>query len=188
MTHPLEIIPARKQLFIVLLAASLALSIIMGVVGDKLNTPAAPNGIVSFELAGSTQKARTILDSWDAQVRVYAGFIQGLDFLYLCVYSTTIALGCLLAGEVIYSRHWPLAGLSKPLAWGLWLAAAFDAIENVALVILLFGSIQAPWPQVAVACAVLKFGLLILGLVYLLYGLVLNLLPKANKSLVINKK
>lgn len=177
MNHPLASLPGRTRLFQVLLVLTLLISIVMGIAGQPLNTPAAPNGIVSFELAGSAAKAQAILDSWDELTRTRAGFIQGLDFLYLCVYSTTVGLGCLLASGVLKSRNWPLAGLGSPLAWGLWLAALFDVVENAALVILLLGPVQSPWPQIAWGCAILKFGLLFIGLVYVFYGLAVRMVP-----------
>ena len=180
MTHPLESIPNRNRLFQSLLVFTLLLSIVMSFSGKPLNTPVAPAGIVSFELAGSVAKAQAILDAWDATAQVHAGFIQGLDFLYLCIYSTTIALGCLLAAGVLRSRGWPGAALGTPLAWGLWLAALLDAIENFALVVLLFGTLQAPWPQVAWGCAILKFSLIFLGLVYVFYALAARIVPASK--------
>jgi hypothetical protein len=112
----------------------------------------------------------------------YAAFLQGLDFLFLAVYSTTLSLGCLWARRVIVERGWPLAFLGVPLAWGQWLAAACDAIENVALAALLFGGPASPWPQAAWACAAVKFALIFLGLVYVFYGLAVRLAAPAGLS------
>lgn len=177
MAHPLDSITSRRRVFLILLACTLILTVVLNVSGKPLSTSAAPGGIVSFELAGSVSKAQEMLNSWDTGARVRAGFVQGLDFLYLCVYSTTIALGCLLAAEVLNSRGWPGATLGSPLAWGLWLAAGLDALENIALVLLLFGWMSTPWPQIAWGCALLKFGLIFLGLVYVFYALAVRLVP-----------
>jgi hypothetical protein len=153
----------------------LVLMAVMGVLGLPLNTGAAPQGIFSFEFAGTVEKATEILASWKAQeVLPYAAFIQGLDFLFLVVYSTTLALGCVWAKRVICERGWPLVSPGVPLAWGQWLAAGFDAVENVALGALLFGRPAAPWPQVAWGCAAVKFTLIFLGAVYLFYGLAVS--------------
>jgi hypothetical protein len=57
-----------------------------------------------------------------------------------------------------------------PLAWGQWLAAIFDAVENLALTILLFGTLAMPWPQIARLYALLKFGLIFFGILYAFYG------------------
>ena len=73
-------------------------------------------------------------------------------------------------GRALTSRGWPLAGEGAALAWGQWLAAWFDAVENIALIAMLFGAVVSPWPQVAYWCAVIKFALVFLGLVYAFYG------------------
>jgi hypothetical protein len=184
MAHPLENLPSRKRLFLVLLALTILLSIVMGILGTPLNTQAASNGIVSFEFAGTPTRAQAILESWNMQAMTRAGFIQGLDFLYLCIYSTTIGLGCLMAGKILQSRRWPLAGLAASLAWALWLAAAFDAVENIALGLLLMGTVKSPWPQISWVCAAIKFGLLFSGLVYTFYGLASRLAPQDSSYAV----
>lgn len=176
MRHPLEEVAnsRKKTLFFSLLAFTLAIMLVMNSVGSVLNTVEAPYGIVSFELAGSPQKANVILDSWDTPAQLRAAFIQGLDFLYLILYSTTIALACLWAGETLARAGWPLASVGRPLAWGLWLAALCDAVENIALVIVLFGRNQSPLPEIAAICALVKFLLIFLGLVYTLYALLIK--------------
>ena len=76
-------------------------------------------------------KAQAIIDAWNETDRIRAGFSLGFDYLYMPVYSTTIALACVLAAGVLKSKAWRSIGVL--LAWGLWIAAIFDAIENVAL-------------------------------------------------------
>jgi len=49
-------------------------------------------------------------------------------------------------------------------------AALFDAVENFALWKILLGAWASPWPELAAVCAQVKFGLLLLGLVYALAG------------------
>lgn len=180
MQHPLESILNRKSVFLTLLGLTLAIMLVMSSAGSRLNTDAAPYGIVSFELARSPQRAQAILDSWDQAAQVQAAFIQGLDFLYLLLYSTTIAIACLWAGKTLGKAGWPLAALGTLLAWGLWLAALSDALENLALVEILFGRNTTPWPEIAAACAIIKFSLIFLGLVYALYALLIKLVAVRN--------
>lgn len=171
-----SISPSRLRIvFLALLADTLLLSLILGWVGQPLTTPAAPNGIVSFELAGSPAASQAILDSWEPLARLHAAFIQGLDFLYLLVYAVTFALAGLFSANVIQRLGWPLARLGKPVAFGFALAALFDLVENIALVLILLGTVRSPWPEVAAVCAWLKFGLLFAGMVYIFYGAALYL-------------
>ncbi len=172
MTHPLAFIPSnwRGRVFWPLLALTVFIMLVFGVTGTPLNTEAAPYGVISFEVAGSVAHAEQILASWDAAARERAAFGLGLDFLFIPVYALTISLGCVMASDVLRRHAWPLASPSVVLIWGVFLAALLDVIENIALTIIMFGLVSSPWPQVAQWCAVPKFGLLFVGLVYALYG------------------
>jgi hypothetical protein len=160
----------RARVFVPLLLGTLAVGAALGAVNRPLQTTAAPDGIISYEFSWSVEGATAILESWDATARVYAGFSLGLDYLYMCLYSTTIALACLWAGGVLGTRGWALASAGAWLALGQWLAALFDAVENAALWILLLGPVSEPWPAVAALCAIPKFALVFLGLLYALLG------------------
>ena len=172
MQHPFEAISANRRglVFWPLLFITLSLSIVMSIIGRPLASSAAPGGIVSFELAGDVTLARQIIQSWDESARLYAAFSLGLDFLYLVLYSTTIGLGCIWVAAASRARQWPWADIGAPLAWGLWLAALLDAIENVALTLALLSIPVEPWPQIARWSALGKFTLIVLGLVYVLFG------------------
>lgn len=144
--------------------------LVFGVIGDPLNTPEAPAGIISYEFAGNMAQVDLILESWDAYTRQFAAFALGLDYLYMPAYAVTISLACLWAGRWLSKLAWPFHKLSAWFAWGVWFAAGLDAIENFALAVLLFGFAREPWPQVAAISASFKFGFLIIGLLYFVYG------------------
>ncbi len=59
------------------------------------------------------------------------------------------------------------------MAWAAPVAAALDAVENVALLRVLDGQTGQPWPGIAYGFASVKFALLALVVVYLIAGLVL---------------
>ncbi len=170
--HPLVAIPSdrRARVFVPLLVATLVITFLFRFIG-----PAQPT-IVDFELAGSVPKAQAIIDAWNENDRIRAGFSLGFDYLYMPVYSTTIALACVMAAGVLKRRAWRTAGLL--LAWGLWIAAVSDATENLALFNELLGNNVTPWPQVAQICATIKFGLIVLGLLYVAAGVVLRLIKR----------
>ena len=166
LTHPLAAIPSdkRARVFVPLLMATLVITFLFRFIG-----PAQPT-IVDFELAGSVPKAQAIIDAWNANDRIRAGFSLGFDYLYMPVYSTTIALACVMAAGVLKRTAWQSIGLL--LAWGLWIAAVSDATENLALFTELLGNNVAPWPQIAQICAMIKFGLILLGLLYVIAGVI----------------
>lgn len=180
MRHPLDFVsPAsRKPLFFAFLALTLVLFAIFRALDTPLRTSAAPSGIVSFELAGSTEKAFQVMASWESacsdcpavdryKAHYYAAFGLGLDYLFMPAYALALSLGILLAA----SRHTGVfAKIGAWLGWGALAAALFDAVENFALWQLLTGDFQAVWPRLAAICATVKFALLLLGLAYALIG------------------
>jgi hypothetical protein len=112
-------------------------------IGESLITPAAPNGIVSFELAGSMQRVDEIGTSWAPAGFFPVGLSLGLDYLFMPLYACSIALSCVL----LTSRTALILGnLSTLVAWGQFLAAALDAVENYALIQLLQGEQENFWP------------------------------------------
>jgi hypothetical protein len=143
----------------------------LNISGSVLRTDAAPGGIISFELARDEGAVRAILDSWEdkaeEQAKISAGFNLGLDFLFIPAYSTTIALGIIWLTVLLFSRPW-ITKLALFLAWGQWIAAALDVIENVALYQMLLEGPSTFLAQLASTCAMVKFALVILGLVYAL--------------------
>src|SRR5207245_11764260 len=116
-------------------------------------TWAATVGYNTLVRAGDLATARQIIGSWDEPAREHALLGLGLDFLFLALYSTTIGLACVWAAGVLRTRRWPLAAVGLSLAWGQWRAAALDAMENVALIILLLRATSDPWPRIAWWCA-----------------------------------
>ncbi|MCB8946129.1 MAG: hypothetical protein H6658_20480 [Ardenticatenaceae bacterium] len=174
------ITPAKqKPVFIYLVALTLAVMGCLQLLGQPLATEAAPGGIISYEFAGDLPTARAILDSWGAKGQVSAGLNLGLDFLFLLAYAGSIGLGC-----VRVARKLPPGGLAHKigigLAWGLPLAALLDGLENYALIRLLLGSELALWPTVAYWCAIPKFTLVGLGLLFVLIGGVAGLLRRGR--------
>ena len=184
MRHPLEFVSDayRKRIFFTLLLLTLILFGIFRVLDVPLRTPAAPNGIVSFELARTPEKAFQILASWEPipgqgvviqKAKLFAAFGLGIDYLFMPLYALTLAFGTLLAA----GRHgaW-LKFLGIVTGYGAFVAAAFDAVENYALFQILLGKVFPPYPEVAFYCAVIKFMLLICGLAVAISGW---LLPKS---------
>ncbi len=174
MMHPFLKFPPRlrKRLLIIFTGYSLVITAVFQFLDQPLRTAAAPMGIVSFELARTTANAQTILTSWDASARVYAGLSLGLDALYPPLYATAIGLACAAVAVRLQRRGrlgWMVVGIW--LAWGMVAAALFDYVENVALVAQLLGKTAVYLPTIAWAMASLKFGIIIAAFFYLIVGL-----------------
>jgi hypothetical protein len=176
MWHPLQLIPndlARWLAFGLLLAITVWLGM---KTGGTPKTEAAPYGIVSLDLAGNEEAADRIITSWndkgvhDALTSLY------FDNFWLLVYSTTIALACVMAADVLHTPRSLEYNLGIVFAWAQWLAALLDRIENVALERMLRGTVESPWPQIAQWCATPKFLLIIAGIGYVVIGLIVWLI------------
>jgi hypothetical protein len=192
MQHPLESIsiPYRKRFFFTFLFLALVIFAIFRVLDQPLRTDAAPNGIVSFELAGDPITAKAITDSWKQlsillsavagkpnpdivnTPYVLAAFELGLDYLFMPLYALAFAFGTLLVSQK--HQGW-IQSLAILAGYGAFAAALFDAVENYSLLNVLLGAYQSSYPAIAAFCASAKFGLLIIGL---LVGLMGWILPK----------
>lgn len=182
MKHPLVFIPYEKRaaFFWPLFAATILIMAVLNFVGGPLINESTPYGIVSFELAGTVERSAAILASWDRNAQMLAAFSLGLDFLFLLLYSTTIALACIWASDVMQALGWRLESMGVPLAWGSWMAAVLDAIENLALVKILFGALDSPYPEIAKWCAIIKFALVFAGIVYGTLGFLMAVLRRIS--------
>jgi hypothetical protein len=182
MMYPFLKISAKNmpRIFFPLLVLTLILMVVMNWIAISLETNAAPYGIISFELAGNAANSLYIIDSWDESALLHAAFSLGLDYLFLVVYSTTIALACIWAARILEFNTWWMAVVGTPLAWGLWLAALLDGVENTGLILILFGSNAQFWAPIARWCAVIKFGIIFAGLTYAFLGLVVYLSGKVR--------
>ena len=191
MSHPLAFLPleVRKPMFFTFLFLTLVLFAVFRVLDQPLRTAAAPYGIVSFELAGDAKTARLITDSWNQTslllsatgtpnpdiVNVpyaFAAFGLGLDYLFMPVYALALSFATLLAAQ---KHTGALRSMAVAAGYGALAAALFDGVENYALFQMLLGSFDTDYPAIAAFCAVVKFGLLVFGI---LVSLAAWLLPR----------
>ena len=169
MFHPLDFIPAysRKKIFISLLMLTLVLIGIFGLLDAPLRNPVSPSGIVSFELAGTPEKADAIIQTWDSRAQLFAAFGLGYDYLFLITYGLTLSLGVLMAAT---KQGGKFEKVGAYVGWGVLLAALFDAVENFFLWRILSGVASSFCPRMAAFSAIVKFFFLVLGLGYALVG------------------
>ena len=153
-------------LVVAALAAAVLLAIMMRL-DRPLRTPAAPLGIISFELAGSPEAARQIVTSWGPAARRSAALSLWLDYAFLISYALVLSLLC-----TGVARAWPSTGhrvrrMGFILAGGQWLAALLDLVENILLQQILAGALAPLLPLAARWCALVKFSLIACGWLYI---------------------
>lgn len=177
MRHPFQVISIVNSSLLLAVLAALTL-ILMGVLG-KISKPlsipdVAPNGIISLEFAGDSARAKAIVAAWrNKGVLQNAKKVQWLDFLYIVAYSTMLSFACIWSTKLLLNFDSAWLGTGIILAWGQWLAALLDVIENLALFPFLYRDVhdKAVWAKVAAFCAALKFSLIITGLLYVVISL-----------------
>ena len=176
---------AQRSALLIFFLLSVTLLIGMHSLDQTLITDAAPRGIVSFELAGSIEKVGQILKAWGPEGKIYAALSLGLDYLFLIVYALFISLACVRIARYFKLRFSFPATCGFVLGWAQFFAALLDAVENFALINLTFDSQRESWPIIARWCAMVKFGIVGAGLVFILTG---TLIVLTLKSITIRKR
>ncbi len=123
----------------------------------SLQTPVAPDGILSLEFAWRAERALAIVTSWrDAGVHDTALRLQTLDLVFPLVYAQAAAV--LMAAAASWRGAVGSVGAWLALPY---LAALFDTIENFVLLIALNGPVATWGMRIGSSAAALKFGLLV---------------------------
>lgn len=128
------------------------------------------------------QFMRTSADAVDLVARLGPSGVDAaqmahyLDFAYLITYGLALSAACIvLAARAADRGRTPLAAVGPLVAWFAVIGAAFDAIENVALLLVLDGRTDQPWPALAFAFASVKWMLLAVVIVYLVVAVAATL-------------
>jgi hypothetical protein len=180
MWHPLTELSsgALGWLLLALMVTAVLLFVRLESLGRRLKTGPAPLGIVSFEMAMSGEESRDIIDSWDEQARDDARQNLCLDYFFIPVYTTALAIMGVMSSQWFATKG--LTGMSHLamwLAWGQWIAGLFDFAENSILLRILdmYPTIPDRLPKVAGWCARIKFLLIFLAGLCCAFGLVASL-------------
>ena len=140
-------------------------------------------GIVEFELARTSEQASEYYGELGESGRDAARESLYLDFPYLVLYGLFYAAACVVVAARAAERGMPrLARWGRPLAWGALGSAACDAVENLALLRVLDGHTDQPWPGLAFTFATAKFVLATAAILYAVVGFLLTLRRPASPS------
>ncbi|HEY7054075.1 MAG TPA: hypothetical protein VH496_18365 [Mycobacterium sp.] len=125
-------------------------------IDERLKTRGS--GIIAFELAGTAERAEHIMAAWGHDGRRDARASLRLDFGYMLTYGILLAL----LVDRARRRH----AHSAALPWLAVPAVAADAVEGIALLkVLQRNDIDANTRRARTA-ALIKFGILAIGLGY----------------------
>jgi hypothetical protein len=165
----------RRRALIASAVASVAIFAVLALLDVRMMDTGGP-GIIGFELAGTQARAAEILADWGTKGIDAAKASLWIDYAYIAAYGTFLVLAAWATRDLALERGW-----SRMAAWGLAAipfaaaGAAFDAIEDVGLLLAVNQHGGALAPRLAQICASLKFALLAVTIAYLLTGVVLRL-------------
>lgn len=127
-----------------------------------------PFGVISLEAPGSAAHARWVVERLGEDGVAAIRRQTRLDFFFLTACALFLSFACGLVSEFVSG---PLKAYGIMFAWAALLAGVLDAIENIAMLRMLSGAFDAPWPQLATVCATLKFSIAIGAFAYIAMGL-----------------
>lgn len=165
----------RKRALIASAIAAVAISVVLVALDARMMDAGGP-GIIGFEFAGTEDRAAEILADWGDEGTDAAKASLWLDFAYIVAYGTFLVLAAAATRDLAERRGWGrMASIGVAVVPFAAVAAAFDAIEDVALLLAVGQHGGDVAPRLAQICALLKFGLLAATTAYLVAGLLLRL-------------
>jgi hypothetical protein len=154
--------------------ASVVLLLAMSPADERMKDTGGP-GILPFELTGGQDRADEILAEWGDDGQDAARESLWIDFGFLLAYGTFLTLALAATRDLARQRDWRrLAAIGGVVVSLGALVAAFDALENICLLLTIEGS-GAAFPLLATIFASCKFVLLAATIAYLLAGLGMRL-------------
>ncbi len=173
---------SRRSALIVLGVAVLALGGVLLAIDPAREAEGNPS-IVDFELAFSEQRSEEIRAEWGPDGEDAARLSLWLDFAYLLIYGVFLVLAAGATRDFAARR-----GRRRLLAAGAIAipaaaaAPAFDAVEDVWLLIALGGHGGGLPPLLGGVFATLKFAALAVAIAYLLAGLAARLRARGERG------
>lgn len=153
--------------------ATVALLLAMSPADSRMQDTGGP-GIVPFELTGGQDRADEILSEWGEEGQDAARESLWIDFGFLLAYGTFLTLALAAVRDMARDRGWRrLAAIGGVAVSFGAIGAAFDALENICLLLTLDGA-GAAFPLLATIFAACKFAFLAAAIAYLLAGLAMR--------------
>ena len=173
--------PRRGLIVLGLLLASFVFLLLMRAPVDEMSDRGV--GVIEFELARTGDKASEYYGELGEAGRDEARTQLYLDYPYLILYGLFYAAACIVVAARAAERGMPrLARWGRPAAVTGLVAAACDAVENAALLQVLDGHTDQPWPGVAFTFASAKFLLIAAAVLYAVIGFVLTLMASGRPA------
>jgi hypothetical protein len=153
------------------------LALVATVIWFFVMRPFTPPNIVAFELAGNVATTQEIISSWGPEQLERVKTSIYLDFGFILVYCSAFMFACRAAAN--YSGVQFFINTVQQLTWIVWIAGLCDAIENIAMLRTL-SEISQTSVSIAFYFATIKFGILLIALIFVLISLVAGFFTKVK--------
>jgi hypothetical protein len=172
----------RKRALVALGAATLGFTIALYLLDPGVQGYGAAS-ISDFEFAGSSSRAAQIMAEWGPEGRRLAHLGLLLDYGYMLSYGLFFALAGFAVRDAARTRGWRrMAKAGVVIPYFALAAACFDASENVALLLTLGGQGGSFAPPFATVCSTIKWTLIGIAILYVLFGSALLLRARLSGS------
>ncbi len=146
--------------------------VVMAKTGAPLKTPATPLGILDLEFAYTDIKTTTIINAWYEESHPHKIFVAIYntfwDFLFLFFYAGFLFLAC---KKIALNVKGTASKIGNLIARGAIVAGILDVFENIGMLLSLHGHIHQVISFLTVFFSVIKWGLAIIAVLYVLTGL-----------------
>jgi hypothetical protein len=148
-----------RSLLLLLFIGTVVMIAVMRWHGEPLVTPVSKAGIVSLELAKTTEQSNIILNQWKNDGIIQQAITNTyIDFLFLLFYSLFLYAVC---WSYSLRQQAPWASMSRKLAMAALLAGLCDVIENYFMLQMLEQQVTETRAYLSWLFAAIKFMLLI---------------------------
>ena len=172
----------KKLLLPFFFICNIAMMVVMNKTGATLKTAATPHGIINLEFAYNNVKTNAIINAWapinEIDNIAVAKINTWFDFLFICAYAFFFFFACTkIAGNI----KGTLSKVGNNIAKAALLAGFFDVLENAGMLLTLNGYVNSSVAFLTTFFSVLKWGLVLLVVLYLLIALLVLAYQKLNK-------
>lgn len=162
----------KKLLLPFFFIGTVATMLVMMKTGAPLKTTVTPLGILNLEFAYNNAQVTGIINAWHEPSHPHkiliAIYNTCWDFLFLFFYAGFLFLAC---KKIAGNLKGPASKAGNLIACGAILAGILDILENTGMLLSLHGHTSNTIAFLTVFCSVIKWGLAIIALLYVLTGL-----------------
>ncbi|TFG22950.1 MAG: hypothetical protein EU532_13915 [Promethearchaeota archaeon] len=173
-------VPKNKILGLIILIAGISFFLLTFLVFGPIEAELKGStgyGVMEFEFAWTSENINKIFTAWGQDGINKQIFVTWIDFLYIPSY------GFFFSGLILFISR-KLEGKSQKIGLYMtllpFIAGIFDVIENINLLLMLTHEayVWSSSPFIASLCASIKFGLLLLALIFFVIALLILLIKK----------